>query len=62
MGGKFVITGKTEEEANAAREKEKASESDTAKEARRRHRKLINLEFKRELKELFSDPLWFDKI
>lgn len=58
MAVKFVITGRTEEEANASREKEKANESDSLKEARRRHRRLVNRKFKREVKEIFSDPLY----
>jgi len=52
-----VIAGKTEEEATAAREKEKANESDNTKAARMRHRKLVNLEFRRELKGILTDPL-----
>lgn len=58
MAVKFVITGRTEEEANASREKEKANESDSLKEARRRHRRLVNLDFKREIQDLISDPLY----
>lgn len=53
----LVICGRTEEEATAARKKEKANESDALKEARRRHRKLLNLEYKRELQDILTDPL-----